>query len=49
MNIGAAEADVLGLSNQGMEPTPSSVRSAPAFGRGSCLAFGYPYDLDPKK
>jgi hypothetical protein len=27
-------------SNEGLEPTPSSVRCAPASGRGSGLAFG---------
>jgi len=27
-------------TNEGLEPTPSSVRCAPASGRGSGLAFG---------
>lgn len=27
--------------NTGMDPTPSSIRSAPAFGCGSCLALNW--------
>ena len=38
--VADAQGSVHTAPNQALEPTPYSVRSAPAFGRGSPLAFG---------
>jgi hypothetical protein len=38
--VGMSPVCTVPLPNKGIEPTPYSLRSASAFGRGSCRAFG---------